>query len=789
MAFDGIPPAPPPFQPPAGLTSVEARQRLEIHGPNQIFPKRPGVLASCLFNLWGPVPWLLETSLFLELFFHRSVEVALIGVFLLLNSAIGALQVNKVWKVFTQLQSRLALSAQVLRDHVWQNIPAIELVPGDVIHLQAGDFLPADVEFCEGKITLERVSTQGMYLSQGDQLKNILAYVGDIVRKGEADAVVTATGKDTRSGKEAAFILPSQTYWQSHTPVYTFTRDVAILNIVLAILVLVYTFLTRQPLSDAVPFALILLAVSLPSGLPLMLKMIASQGIAELAQKTVLVPHERALQKTAEMKVLCLDMAGILTEGHLSVARLLPFAPYTEGDVLRLAALASDETTRDPTDIAILEKARLAGALPDLAQRVAYHPFNPSVKRWEAVYETDGQVLRVMKGLPNVLFQLAGSDTGLDREASRLASSGYQVLAVAVGDDTHMQIAGLLALEDPLRADTLPLIHRIHELGVNVIMTTGDELKAAQAVANKIGADDKTYSMQPLRHLVHSPDIDCGAKWNTTYADVMPEDKVKLVEMFQRAHCSIGITGDGSNDMAALRQADVGIVLNRATPAAKATAGLILEKTGLSSIVDAVQTSRQVSHQMLACILTILVMSLVTGLFISLERLLSGTLVMTTSLLVFLLITTSLLKISMIAIQTANSNHPFQITIQSLAWVVLGMAVPSLFLCYAVFWAGKIIFRFSLPTLQTLVFAFLVFSWQGIYYLLLERGHAWKGFTNLKRLISPLIIVTVITLAVSLGIFASPIPLTMVLGLIGLVLLYLLALDFLKIRLFQWLEI
>jgi H+-transporting ATPase len=427
--------------------------------------------------------------------------------------------------------------------------------------------------------------------------------------------------------------------------------------------------------------------------------------------------------------------------------------------------------------------------LPDFSQRVAYHSFNSLAKRWEAIYETDGQVLRVMKGFPNVLFQLAGSDNGLEHEAARLTSLGYQVLAVAVGDDSHMQIAGLIALKDPLRADIQTTMSQLQELGIKLAMITGSALRAAQAVAHQIGISDKAYPMQSLPHLVHPLDVDCNDVDSATFAEALPEDKVKLVEMYRQAHCVVGITGNGIDDIQAIRQADVGIATLNATPAAQAAAGVVLTKPGLSGIIAFIQTSHQVSQQILAYSLTTLIMSLVTALFISLEWILTGNLVTTAHLLILILLANSLLKMTILPASTTAAGRRVHISDQSFAWLTLSLAVPALILCYAVFWTGKIVFRLPLTALQTLVFILLVSLGQGIYYLLRERGHAWGHITNKKVLIARLAIILGAVVLASIGILVHPIPLTLIFGLLGIVVLSLLGLDFLKINLFRWLEI
>lgn len=274
-----------------------------------------------------------------------------------------------------------------------------------------------------------------------------------------------------------------------------------------------------------------------------------------------------AMDEAAAMDVLCADKTGTITENRLSLARVLAYSPFTEDELARCTSYAGDDATQDPIDLAILSGAkryRAAGA----AKRISFIPFEPATKLSEAsVIIEAGETIHVIKGAPQaVAARVAADSVSIESDVARRAAQGSRVIAVGVGGRDSMRIAGLLALDDPPRADSRTLIAELARLGIRVLMTTGDGLKTAQAVASRVGIDGGSCSRIEMRRNIAEA-LNCNI-----FAEVYPEDKFELVRALQRTGHVIGMTGDGVNDAPALKQAEVGIAVSNATDVAKAAA-------------------------------------------------------------------------------------------------------------------------------------------------------------------------------------------------------------------------
>ncbi len=235
-----------------------------------------------------------------------------------------------------------------------------------------------------------------------DAEKDSSVYAGTTVRRGEATGKIISMGIRTRFGKTAELVRIAKTTGQLEKIVYAIAKNLVILDAILVVIVLVYALLSGLPLSDILPFSLILLVASVPVALPATFTVATALGALDLAKNGVLVTRLSAIEEAASMQVLCTDKTGTLTENKLEVAEVKAFPPYTEKDVIRLAVMASDEATQDPLDIAILEKAareQIDNHINDTRQK--FIPFEPATKRSEAFFDENGQSLRVMKGAPS----------------------------------------------------------------------------------------------------------------------------------------------------------------------------------------------------------------------------------------------------------------------------------------------------------------------------------------------------------------------------------------------------
>ena len=546
-----------------GLTTAEARARLGEYGPNVIPEEKTRPILAFLKKLWGPVPWMLETSVLLELFIGHKTQATIIFLLLFFNAFISFFQENRSQNALALLKKKLSIRVKVHRDGVWQIIPSQELVPGDVIHLKVGDLIPADVDLLQGNLSIDQSSLTGESLpvevESGTQ-----AYTGSMVQRGEADAQVTSTGPKTFYGKTAELVRTAQTASHLEATILGIVRYLVALDILLVAGVLVYSSVNRIPLTDSIPFALMLLVASVPVALPATFTLASTLGARELADNGVLVTRLTAIEEAAAMDVLCSDKTGTITRNRLTLSAIFPYSPHTEDDVLRLAAISSDAASQDPIDLAILKAAHERSLFKKEPDRIQFIPFDPLTKSTEVIANLEGVRTRIVKGFPRTVAAMTFNAPDPSLAVDALAQKGYRVIGIAAGPDERLEFAGLIGLYDPPRKDAKSLIESLKALGVRVIMITGDSRATARAISSEVGLGDSVCSADEFRKKIAENRFDCDI-----VAGVLPEDKFLLVRNFQNGGHVVGMTGDGVNDAPALKQAEIGIAVSNATDVAR----------------------------------------------------------------------------------------------------------------------------------------------------------------------------------------------------------------------------
>jgi H+-transporting ATPase len=762
-----------------GLTGQEAAARLRQYGPNAVAEPRLNPILVFLGKFWAPVPWMLEATIALQLVLGKTGEAIIIAALLAFNSVLSFFQEAQSNKALALLRKRLPVQARVLRDSNWQLLPAEQLVPGDVAHLRMGDIAPADMRLLDGSLLLDQSSLTGESLPL-EAGPGQTAYAGTTVKRGEATGEVTATGARTYYGRTAELVGTAKTVSHLQRIIFTIVRYMVLLDVVLVAALLVYTLFAGFALRDILPFALILLVASVPVALPATFTVATALGALELAKLGVLITRLSAIEEAAAMDVLCTDKTGTITQNRLALETVRAYPPYQEDDVLRLAALASDGATQDPIDMAILNAAQDRGPLPGVRRRLRFIPFESQTKRSEAVYERDGANLRVVKGAPQSVAALVANPADWNAGVEQLAANGYRVLAVAAGPENELALAGLVALADPPREDSKPLIARLRQLGVRVMMVTGDGPLTARAVASQVGIGGAPCPPDVLRGEIHEAVQQCGV-----IAGVFPEDKMRLVEAWQHFGHVTGMTGDGVNDAPALKQAEVGIAVSNATDVAKAAASMVLTDPGLGNVVAAVETSRRIYQRMLTYTLNKIVKTVEIAVYLSIGVMVTGVFVITPLLIVLLLFTNDFVTMSIATDRVSFSPQPDRWHIRTL--VITGAVLASLILVlsFSVFFAGRDLLHLPLPQLQTLVFAMLVFTGQGNVYLVRERGHFWQSRPGRWLLLSSGADIAAVSFLAAKGILMAPISPVLIAGLLAVVALYLVLVDFVKIRIFR----
>jgi len=766
-----------------GLTSAEAARLLAQHGRNEVAEEHKHVLARILLHFWSPVPWMLEATVVLQLVMGEHIEAGLIAALLIFNVALGAFQESRANAALELLKQRLTFKARARRDGRWMELPAALLVPDDVVQLSLATIVPADTRVVEGSVVLDQSMLTGESVPVEVGVGKV-AYAGALVRRGEAVAVVTATGSATFFGRAAELVRIAHVESAEVKTVLGLVRNLSILNAAIVIGLVAYAHVIALPTTDIIMLVLTAMLSAVPVALPATFTLAAALGAKHLALEGVLLTRLSSLHEAATIDVLCADKTGTLTENKVGVATVRPLREgCTENDVLAFAALASSSDGRDPIDVAIREAARAAPTQRQLPTVRSFTPFDPASKRAEAsAQDAEGHEVLIAKGAPAAIATIAPLDAAASEELDALSRAGYRTLAVASGPPGQIMLLGLVALYDPPRADSAALLGELRALGVPTIMVTGDTAATALTVGRAIGI---TGNVCPSGQI---PDRVTPEQF-AIYAGVFPEEKFRLVKALQRSGYAVGMCGDGANDAPALRQAQMGIAVQTATDVAKAAAGLVLTTPGLGGIVTAVKEGRTVFQRVLTYTIGILVNKVVTLVILGAGLVLTGHAVLTPLLQALSMFANDFVSMARTADRATPSPHPNTWRLRNLTLATIPLASCKFLFCLAVLGAGAFRLGLDAGQIQTLTFLMLVFAGQGLVYVLRERGHMWNSRPSLlMMLFSAADIAVVSTLAIS-GILMEPLPVKIVLTLFAATLVFALLLDQVKVALFRHLPV
>jgi len=766
---------------PAGLTSDEARRRLEKFGPNAVPDTAPNPLRRALTKFWAPVPWMLEAAIVLEVALGKYVEAAIVAVLLAFNAALGFFQEGRAQATLAALKSRLALNAPVRRDNVWATVPAAGLVPGDIVKLSLGAVVAADVRLTEGEVLLDQsmLTGESIPIEAGPGLQT---YAGALVRRGEAVAEVTATGARTKFGRAAELVRTAHVESSQQKAVLRVVRNLAMFNGVVIAMLVGYACALKLPAGEIVPLLLTAVLASIPVALPATFTLAAALGARALARLGVLPTRLSAVDEAASIEVLCADKTGTLTRNELKVTAVRPMPGFDESHVLGMAALASSDGGQDPVDAAIRSAASQAAA-SDLPKLSKFIPFDPATKISEATaVDPGGATVRAVKGAFAAVMGLTQPSPDASTTADQLEAQGFRVLAVAVGPPEAVKLAGIVALSDPPRTDSAALIAELRTLGVRTVMVTGDAPATAATVAHAVGLDGAACPPGPIPDGVRPEDF-------AVFAGVLPEGKYNLVKAFQKSRHAVGMCGDGANDAPALRQAQMGIAVSTATDVAKSAAGIVLTKPGLGGIVAAVKEGRVTFQRILTYTLNSVTKKIVQVLFLAVGLVLTGHAILTPMLMVLIMLTGDLLGMSLTTDNVRPSPMPNAWRIRELTIAGIFMGVSELVFCTAILTIAKFRLGLEIDALRTLAFVVIVFGNQATTYTNRERRRIWSSRPSLWLVGSSVVDLLIASTLAACGIAMTPLPLFVVGGTFVAAAVFAFIVDFAKVPMFHRLKI
>jgi Ca2+-transporting ATPase len=634
-----------------GLTSEDAGRRLETHGPNQLAQTRSWVRLRRLGNQFrDALVWLLIVAAVISgLVLDAWVDAGAIAVIVILNAAIGYAQEARANTALDRLRQMEAPRASVLRDGVVAEIPARDLVPGDVLMLEAGDLVAADARVSAGvRLIVNEAPLTGESIpvpkdedpAPSDTVlaeRSSMLYAGTTVVSGRGRGIVTATGMGTEMGRIAGLFSEDQPKTPLETDLARIGRRLAAVAGLAAVLIFGAGLARSFPVETMALTAVALAVAAIPEGLPAVITVSLAGGLQRMAQQNAIVRRLPAVETLGAVDVICTDKTGTLTAPELEVGEWWrtdePDGPLADDsspdDWLTAAAALCNNAYRarsgwegDPTETALLESLESQGVdiagLNTRLPRVDEAGFNGRRKRMSTVSrDRDGYVLLV-KGAPEVV---AGRSTSVasasgvipfaeDRRtkvlerAEAMAHRGLRTLALAMKrmegrpedpaeEEDDLILLGLVGLREKIRPEVPSAVERARRAGVRTVMVTGDHATTAGAIADSVGIGNRGLMEGGALSRIDVDELTETITDHQVFARVDPADKVKIIEAWQQAGAKVAMTGDGVNDAPALHRADIGVAMGSGTDVARESAAMVLTDDNYATIVEAVAEGRR----------------------------------------------------------------------------------------------------------------------------------------------------------------------------------------------------
>lgn len=630
-----------------GLAGSEAESRLAKYGPNELVAgKKKSTLRIFLEQFTDFLVIILIIAAIISAFMGDVKSMIVILAVITMNAVLGTVQTVKATASLDSLKQMSAPTAKVLRDGQVMQIPGREVVPGDVVVLEAGDFVCADgrllecasLKCAESALTGESLPVEkdmdeiAGETALGDR-KNMV-FSGSFVTYGRGSFLVTATGMDTEMGKIAQLLKNTE---ERKTPLQVsldqFGKKLSIIIlIVCAILFAVNVFLQHEKVMDSFLFAIALAVAAIPEALSSIVTIVLSFGTRKMAKENAIIRRLQAVEGLGSVSVICSDKTGTLTQNRMTVQKLYAggrvidaanadFTDPAQRPLLRTALLCNDATVNgdneigDPTETALVRLGEIYGFDEDIVRehwpRLTEIPFDSDRKLMSTIHQMEDRLVMVTKGAVDVLLDrslVTAEERGkIEQVNEDFSNEGLRVLAfawknvestaVSLADENDLEFLGLIAMMDPPREESKAAVAECISAGIRPIMITGDHKITAAAIARQIGiltegtkavegAVIDKMSDEELQEFV--PEV-------SVYARVSPEHKIRIVRAWQQRDNLVAMTGDGVNDAPALKQADIGVAMGiTGTEVAKDAAGMVLTDDNFATIVKAVKNGRNV---------------------------------------------------------------------------------------------------------------------------------------------------------------------------------------------------
>ena len=694
-----------------GLTQAKADELLTKNGLNEVPEPQFNFFKEFLSKLWNLSAWILEAALLLECILGKWIQSLFVLLMLLFAAWNGASKKKQSRRVLNNISHKLTPTVSVMRDGKWQNIDSKYLVPGDLVSIQAGDVLAADVIIIDGQISTDESSITGEAKTVRKQVKDT-AYAGTTVVEGSGLATVTATGANSRSGKTVNLINNSAAPGHLQQLLTKIIYYLCILDGILTLVIVIAFFFKGGKISNFIemlPFLAMMFIASIPVAMPSTFALSNSFEATRLSKEGVLTADLTGIQDAANLNLILLDKTGTITENKTAVANWTNFSQMTDSEVLELAAAATDQRNKKIIDSAIDDYVSSLGLKVKAPND--FTPFTSSTGY--SMANIDGHNVKL-----GSFKQLSLIDVSATDKVKDIDFGAGRSVALLIDD----KLAGVFILQDKVRSDSKAALAELKKRGVMPIMLTGDNQKTAEAVAKEVGLEGEVISIHDFTDQTDTSKL-------AGIADVLPEDKLKMVKFFQQKGYIVGMTGDGVNDSPALRQAEVGIAVSNAADVAKRSGKMVLLTDGLTSIVKILDAGHRVYQRMTTWSLTKLARTAELTMLLTFGYLFFGYIPMALNAMVIYTIMNNMVTMMIGTDRTHITYKPENWNMARLAkiafslasgWTVIGILAVAYLNTHG----------WSHGTISTMVYVYLVLSAMFLILITRTKRYFWQDYPS-----------------------------------------------------------
>jgi H+-transporting ATPase len=748
---------------PEGLDAEEAANRLREVGFNELVEEKVNPFLKFIGYFWGPIPWMIEVAAILSGLVRHWSDLAIITALLLVNALVGFWEEYQAGNAIEALKGKLALRARVKRGGDWRSIPAREVVPGDVTRLRIGDIVPADACLLEGgPLEIDQSALTGESLPVTKKTSDSV-YSGSVVKMGESDALVYATGEKSYFGKTAQLVNTARNTSHFQRAVLKIGDYLIVLALALVILILTVALFRGDDLLTTLQFALVLTVAAIPVAMPTVLSVTMAVGARLLARKDAIVSRLASIEELAGMDVLCSDKTGTLTQNILTLGEPFCVGNTEKDELILYASLASRAEDQDTIDLAVLSGLKEKISSEDY-KVTNFIPFDPVHKRTSAEVETPHSKFKVTKGAPQVILGISENADEVGSQVQQViddfAKRGYRSLGVAKTDAYNKwQFQGVLPLFDPPRTDSKETIAAAENMGIDVKMVTGDQLAIARETAQQLGLGSNIVDANLFANTEHHKIKRQSEAIEEAdgFAQVFPEHKYHIVDVLQKNGHIVGMTGDGVNDAPALKEADVGIAVSGATDAARAAADIVLLTPGLSVIMDALRESRKIFKRMNSYAIYRIAETIRVLLFMTLSILVFNFYPVTAVMIVLLALLNDGAILSIAYDRTDFSKEPEKWNMRVVLGISTLLGITGVMASFGFFFLAERVFQVDHLTVQTLMYLKLSVAGHLTIFVTRTKGPFWSERPSWILLGAVLVTQFIATLIAVYGLFMSPI--------------------------------